>query len=117
MLHIRKGQMELLKQNELRKFVERVMSHLRNDFTEDVKEMSDEQLREFVETGIKTSKKYDVVNERDIQLYLDCMVIINPEFDRDSKVPWAQKILNKKDIDGRAKMAQISEYLVFGWSS
>ena len=116
MLKIRKEQMDVMSNYMLRHFEKRMFKHLRQDFPKELQEhnIKEQDLEPLVKRGITEAEKYGLVNEGDVQLYLECTAILGPEFDRDKKLPWAGKILSRNDIDGPEKMAQISEYLIFG---
>lgn len=113
MFEIRKEQMEVLGRHELEKFVVRMMAHLREDFADYVQPMSDEQLREFVETGIATSKTYEVVDEDDVCIYIECMAVYGRDFDTNPKTDWAGSILRQTDLDGFEKMKRVLDGALF----
>jgi len=113
MLHIRPEQMDALSDYMLWRFKGRMVTHLRKTHSKKLQKVPDGELKAMVETGIERAKKYDVINEGDVQLFIECMVILGPGFDCDKNFPWAGDILSRKDIDGQVKMAQISEYLIF----
>jgi hypothetical protein len=114
MLKIRKEQMAVMSDYMLWRFKDRTVKHLRKTYPKELHEIPEGELEAMIETGIERAKKYDVINEGDIKLYIECMVILSSEFDCDEKFPWAGDILGRKDITGQVKMAEISEYLVFG---
>ena len=94
MLEIRPEQMEALDEYALRTFVRRVVGHLRAQYPEDTQGTSDEDLTALVETGIARAEAHGIVAERDVCLYVDVMVVLGPDFDKDPRYPWAGEILN-----------------------
>ena len=80
----------------------------------DFAKMNEKDLESFVQQGISNSKNYGLENEDDLKLYIECMIILSPNFDQDQRFPWAKEILTNEDLDGEAKMASISEHMIFG---
>jgi hypothetical protein len=113
MLVIRQEQMEVLGRYMLRQFEARMVLHLRATFPEPLRGMSESDLRDMIRDGIDKAAQYDVTTEGDVQRYLECMVLLGPNYDRDGELPWAGEILRRKDMDGQAKMDAIDEYSVF----
>ena len=56
---------------------------------------------------------YQVLNEEDVELFIDCMLMLGLEFDEDPHFPWARDILSQKDLSGTEKMALIHDHLLF----
>jgi hypothetical protein len=96
-------------------FARRMANHLRATFPKEVEKLgiNDQGLEQLALRGLADARKYGVVNEGDVQRYLECMVILGPEFDTDERIPWAAQALRRTDLDGEAKMDQIDEYLIF----
>jgi len=97
-------------------FVRRMIAHLRTDFSEEVaaRNLRGEDFEPLVRRGIANARGYGVQNEGDLQLFLECMVMLGPSFDKDGARPWAAQILQRADLAGHEKMDQIGDHLVFG---
>lgn len=116
MLRIRKAQMEAFSASLKEAFIQRMVRHLRTDFPEQLilHELGSDELEPLVRRGMADAEKYGVVNEEDIQLYLECLVLLNPNFDCANDTKWASSILRRDDWDGKMKMDAINDYLLFG---
>jgi len=114
-MRIRKEQIEAFSESLKEAYVVRMAAHLRDDFPEQLESqgLQEDDLEPLVRQGMADAEKYGVVYESDVQLYLECLVLLGPKFDRDRKYPWARQTLRRKDLDGAAKMDEIEQYLVF----
>ena len=116
MLQIRRSQMEAFSKQMEDAFVKRMVRHLRADFPEELTahDLQETDLDRFARRGVNDARGYGVVNEKDVQLYIECMVLLCPDFDRSDRFPWAGETLKREDLDGEQKMDQINEHLAFG---
>jgi hypothetical protein len=112
-LIIRKEQMSILREYMLKKFEDRVLKHLNARFPYEYNMLGEERVRETIRDGIERSKDYGVINEYDVRRYLEWMIILGPEFDKDSKTAWAGEILRSKKMEGFEKMNTIDRYATF----
>lgn len=95
-------------------FVQRMVVHLRTNFPDErvALGLADEDLEPLAKEGVAKARGYGIMNETDLQLYLECMLMLSPAFDEDRS--WAGDILARADIAGNRKMGRISDYLAFG---
>ncbi len=116
MLQIQESLMTALSQAKMDRFVHRLMCRLRDEFSDQIRfqKLNDEEIEPMVRRGISEAETYNVVLDKDIELYVECMVLLNPEFDRDPNHRWAGEILTDKDICGSKKMDRINGHLLFG---
>ena len=113
---VREGQMRAFSEELETRFVTRMVRHLRDDFPADLarQKLEVKDLEPLVRRGLAESRKYGVVNEGDVERYVECMVVLSPSFDVDPKFRWAKEILQREDLDGESKMDEIDEYRIFG---
>jgi len=78
---------------ETKKFVDRMVVHLKKFFPKQCEVTGEPQLRETIRYGIKRAKIYGIVTERDVCKYIDLMVVLGRDFDADKRFPWAGEIL------------------------
>lgn len=97
-------------------YIQRMVRHLRDDlgYEREKRKIADEDIEDLVRKGIDKAAGYQVVCEDDVEMYLDCMVLLGPDFDRDRSLGWAGEILRDETLDGEAKMAQIEQQMLFG---
>lgn len=110
MLIIRPEQVKVLKQYMVRQFENKMLVHLRKNFPNETKKLSEDKLRAFIQTGIKGAKGYNIELEQDVQSYLEMMIIYGTDFDTNSKTAWAGEILRTQDMDGTTKMNLLEDY-------
>jgi len=96
-------------------FVDKMEEHLNLGFP---KEMEDkgikaEDIRPLIMSAIASAEKYDVVNESDVQLFIECIPLLGPGFDKTNKLPFVNDVLNRTDISGEEKMELINDFLTF----
>ena len=115
MFRIRKEQFEVFSDQQMNPFVERMVERLKSDFSEDVanQKLEEEDLEPLVRQGIQDAEQYGVIGELDLELYIDCLVLFSPTFDRDPQFPWAGNIFRNDSLSGTEKMNQIHDYLIF----
>ena len=102
-------------QERMNAFTSRMVDRLRLIFPKQIVEQNlmESDLLPLVQQGIKTAESYGVVGEMDVELYIDCLVLLGPRFDTDQQFAWAGDSLRRSDIDGTAKMDFIHDHLVF----
>lgn len=98
MFKIRKEQLEAFKRVAVDNYEDRMVVHLKKFFPEQCAELGYAKIRETIQYGIRRAASYGIVAERDVCLYLDIMFTFGRDFDKDSKFPWAQHILNNKAL-------------------
>jgi hypothetical protein len=75
--------------------------------------MDPQQALPFVKRSMDKAKHYQVVRTLDVELFVDCCILLTPDFDKSPEFPWAGETLCRDDLDGTAKMDLIHDYLVF----
>jgi len=86
-------------------FVDRMVVHLRKCFPDQCKKMDEARIRQIIGEGIENARRYAIVSERDVCLYIDLMFIFGEDYDTSPKYPWASEILNDPArSDPRRKM-------------
>jgi hypothetical protein len=100
MLHVRPEQMKVLNEHMLRKFEDRMVAHLNQFFAEQCKKLGEDGTRKAIRDAMERAAGYEIVSERDVCIYIDIMFEFGRDFDKDPKLPWANKILNDKALKG-----------------
>ena len=91
-------------------FEKRMVAHLRSTFPKLTSARPDEDILRFVRFGVERSAAYGIAIERDVERYLEYMVLYGPRFDTDPRYAWASKVLNTAETSGTAKMDRIDDY-------
>jgi hypothetical protein len=97
MLTIRRKQMAVFAEVETKKFVDRVVVHLKKFFPKQCEAMGDSQLPETIRYGIKRAASYNIKAQRDVSRYVDLMMVLGHDFDRDKRLPWAGEVLRARN--------------------
>jgi len=115
LFRIRNEQVEVLSRRLEDRFVDRTAVHLRANFPREVEkhEFDDEGLKALCRRGLVDARRYGVLNEADVERYIECMLLLGPGFDADPLYPWAGQALARADLDGEAKMDVIDDHLIF----
>jgi hypothetical protein len=111
MLTIRREQMVALEAHMTMSFREKLLSHVRQEFHEESAKMTDPQVLQMIDEGIRRSRTYAVTSERDVTLFVDLMFAISPRFEDASDMKWAQNILLNPELEGTLKMELIYKQL------
>jgi hypothetical protein len=109
MLRIRREQMQILGAAMQRSFELRMLAEFRADARPVAENMSDDEVLRTITLGIEAASQYGIVNEPDVQRYLEYMFIYGAEFDTDPEKERLAEIL-LSDIVGNKKMDRIDEY-------
>jgi len=104
MLQIRKEQMEVLNAYMHERYIEKMLAHLREVFPDEVKDKKEEDLRAFIEDGIKRAAAYDITAEREVALYTDLMMGMGVDFEKKKENKSTLTILKRADLNQREKM-------------
>jgi len=109
MLTIRKEQMDAFSQAMLKQFENQMVIHLNSNFPNETKEISEGELRTFIQEGIEQAEQYQITLEDDVRRYLEFIVMYGQNFDTNPDTAWTCEILHTKELDGTAKMDLIDE--------
>jgi hypothetical protein len=91
-------------------FEKRMVAHLRATFPRLTAGRPDDNILRFVRFGLERSAAYNVIIERDVERYLEYMVLYGPQFDTDPRYAWAAEVLSVPEARGTAKMDRIDQY-------
>lgn len=104
MLTIRAEQMDALNAVMLERFTEKMMEHLLDVFPDETAAMSEEELRKFVDSGTTTASGYKITAEREVALFLDLILGLGHEFEKQPDNEWMLSILENEEVGQREKM-------------
>lgn len=90
-----------------RRFEARMLAHVRKFFPQRCAMLRDAGTMEWIASGIDRAAKYGIKAEVDVCRYIDVMFIFGPEFDADSRFPWAARILNASPAPARARVSHL----------
>ena len=116
-MKLRDGQMDDMARARKDAFVERMAAHLGENFPDQMKKnnLTTKDLDPLIRRGMEEAPKYGVENEGDVERYVECMVILGPDFDRAAQHKWAGDILRRQDISGEDKIDEISWQVLTQW--
>lgn len=109
MLTITAQQADALHQDLRRRFVNRMVDHVRQYFPRQFTQLGEMEVRAWIEEGIKQSGEYGIVAERDVCKYIDVMMVFGRNFDKDPRYPWAPPILTAQPTDPALKTDRLFE--------
>jgi hypothetical protein len=108
MLKIRAEQLEAYSQAEVERFREWMAAHLKRFFPRQCKALGDDQLNETIWFGIKRAATYGIKAKRDVCKYIDLVILLGRDFEKDGKLPWASEILNSQN-QAHAKLEMLHQ--------
>ncbi|WP_155893438.1 hypothetical protein [Cystobacter fuscus] len=115
MLKISKEQMQALSLSRELAFTQRMVQHLVNSFTAELKihDLSEQDVEPLVRRGMKEANSFGVVSERDVEFYIGCMVVLHPDFARHPRFPWAEQVLRSHELSGSEKIDHLHNHLIW----
>ena len=79
---------------------EEAVAHMARHLWQDLRQQclhqgfrEEQEVRPFAGRGIAAARGYGLTSEDGVRQYLDCMVTLGPDFDKDPRHRWAQDIL------------------------
>ena len=95
-LTIRKEQLGVFSQEQVRKFEDWMVAHLTRFFPcECAAEGSESQVLDLVRYGIGRAAAHGITTKRDVCKYIDLMIVLGRDFDADTRFGWAAAILKQ----------------------
>ena len=96
---IRQEQLRVFADKFQSHFLARMVTHLRVAFPQELANRGlskDEDICNLVLRGLEVSQQYEVINEGDVERYVECMLILGPQFDTDERFPEVKEILSRR---------------------
>jgi ADP-heptose:LPS heptosyltransferase len=93
MLIIRRQQLAVFSQVEVRKFEDWMLVHLKKFFPAQCAAAGDEEIRKLVRHGVDRAGRYGIKSRADVCKYIDLMIVFGQNFDTDKRHRWAREIL------------------------
>jgi len=112
MLKIRDDQMKIFEQASLQKFEERLLNHFQIYFPAHWHMLGREHLLNVIRLGCERAQLYDLINERDICLYISLMLYLGSFFDRDIQLRWTARILRNNVSEPSTRIVLLYETTV-----
>ena len=109
MLIMTEEQMSNLSQVPIKQFEQDMFIYLTDNFPEDIKNKSKQELQTLIHNGIEQAEQYQIEYEDDVRRYLEFIVMYAEDFDKNHDTAWAHKILHSEELDGTEKMDLIDE--------
>jgi hypothetical protein len=92
----------------LRRFEDAVVPEIRMDYPERYRSLGESGVREWVRGAIQGARKYGIVREKDVWLFVRLTFTLGREFDGAAGPAWAREILCSKTItDPRIKIRRL----------
>lgn len=103
MLIIRREQIEILSQYMYKQFEDRMLIHLKKFFPDKYEALEKTKIKKLIRKGIKQASEYEIITERDVCKFIDLMFVLGKNFDKNSKISWANEILCDKSLKSPSK--------------
>jgi hypothetical protein len=98
MFRVRAEQIDALSHDAARRYENELLQHLRQHFPQKCDLLTESVLREEIHYAIKRAGSYGITAGPDVRLYAELMFSLGRDFDRDPRFPWAQSILNNREL-------------------
>jgi hypothetical protein len=90
---IRQEHIQALQPVAVEGFEQRVVTHLKASFPEQMELLGREQAREIARYGLRRAERHGITADREVLLWITLMVLLGSDFDEDMQLPWAQQTL------------------------
>jgi len=97
MLSIRPDQLSKFSEVALKQFEDLMVAHLNKFFPRRTKAAGEPTVRKFIRYGVQRAASYNIKAKRHVSRYIDLMVSLGADFDKDKQVPWAGQILKTRN--------------------
>lgn len=111
MLVIRKAQMEALDADTFRRFLLRMVRHVRAEFPAKVASHRDEQLLASLRDSVKRAQSFGIRGATDLQLFADLDYLLEPRFEFAGKYAWIRRLLQDVSLPPDSRLALIYQRL------
>ena len=98
MLTIRKKQIQAMRPALVRRFLEKLLQHIRTFFEAECEGRSDEELLEHIQRALERAGAYGLVAERDLFQYVNVSMLHGPDFDQQPETTWTRDFLTDEDV-------------------
>ncbi len=113
MFTLRKEQFAVFERMEIAKFENPVYLRLNELFPEKCQDFGEALVRNLIRYGIQRAASYEILGAVDVRTYIDVMMLLGPDFDKDPNYPWAEKLLRDKNVtDPGVRVARVHETAV-----
>ena len=109
MLTIRKEQIAVLEEYVRESFEENTLVYLKDKYPEQTNNKTDKEMIAFIREGIEKAAGYSITEREDVVPYIEYMVRLGSDFDKNPEHKWAAAILRKKYLYGSEKIARLLE--------
>jgi hypothetical protein len=107
MLTITNKQMEAFSAYMMDSFIKKVKNHLRQKFPVSTDQMTDDTLHDIITQGIEKAAGYNIVERDDVLPFIEYMISLGKDFDKNPDQNWALKILKIRNLEGTEKIARL----------
>lgn len=104
---IRKQQMQLFEDTEVRRFTDFMRDHLRRHFPRHCEALDADGLDRAIAAGIERAASHRIVSERDVCKFIDLQFAFGEAFDQ--KQPWAAEVF--ADVEIRNPTTRVEELM------
>ena len=98
MLTMRPQQINAFSKMALRSFEDRMMAHVQEFFPEKCETLGAEKTHAAIRQGMLKARKYGILSEYGVCIFIDVMFEYGGDFDVDPALPWARQVLNDPAI-------------------
>ncbi len=109
MFRMRPEHLAAFEQVSIEDFEDRMVEHLCQSFPDKCKDLGEPALRQTIRHGIDRAEAYQLEEEDDVCLYLDLMLELGRDFDKDPKHAWATAMLKDPADDPSDRIERVWE--------
>jgi hypothetical protein len=97
MLTLRPEQMRVFADAGYKRFEDTMVAHLKKFFPDRCAAAGETNVRKLIRRGVERAASYNITAQRDVSRYIDLMMALGLNFDKDPQLPWAGEILRTRN--------------------
>ncbi len=109
MLTLNEQQLTAHQENKMDHVRDKMIQFLRSSHPDQIFDIVDEQLQQYVQSGIINAMQYHIKMEQDVCRYLEYSLFYGWDFGRSPSTPWITELLIDPHINSTTKMDKIEQ--------
>ena len=113
MLRISYAQILAFSTERRAEFVASTVIHLEAHFSRELSRHGITDTTHLVERGVVEAESFGITGTKDVRLYIECMVMLKPDFATAPRFPWARATLRADTWSSTQKMNRLHDHVLF----
>jgi len=117
MLRIRREQWIALTEVPRRRFVDRVVSYMRGNWSMETANLNDAALRKLIIDGRELAEKHGIDIEADVVVIIELCMLFGMDFLTSDEFPYGMSTIKASNVDARARVQMLHMQAKRAWAA